>query len=78
MRIAGDIAALKGVMKLVLEAHDEAMRRGVEPVLDLGFIAEHTHGFDEFAADLRATGWDEHCARAGCRSISWNASPRST
>ncbi len=28
-------------MKLVLEAHDEAMRRGVEPVLDLGFIAEH-------------------------------------
>ena len=59
VRIGGDIAALKGVMKLVLETHDEAMRRGAEPVLDLGFIAEHTHGLDAFAADLRATAWDD-------------------
>lgn len=59
VRIGGDIAALKGVMKLVLEAHDEAMRRRAEPVLDIAFIAEHTHGFDAFAADLRATGWDD-------------------
>ncbi len=59
VRIGGDIAALKGVMKLVLEAHDEATRRGAEPVLDIAFIAEHTHGFDAFAADLRATGWDD-------------------
>ncbi|GEP56999.1 FdhF/YdeP family oxidoreductase [Reyranella soli] len=59
VRIGGDIAALKGIMKLVLEAHDEAMGRGAEPVLDLGFIAEHTHGFDAFAADLRATSWDD-------------------
>jgi formate dehydrogenase major subunit len=59
VRIGGDIAALKGVMKLVLEAHDEALRRGAEPILDLDFLAEHTHGYDAFAADLRATGWDD-------------------
>jgi molybdopterin-dependent oxidoreductase alpha subunit len=47
------------VMKLVLEAHDEALRNGVEPVLDLDFIARHTHGFEAFADDLRRTSWED-------------------
>src|ERR1700720_3220208 len=59
VRIGGDIAALKGVMKLVLEAHDEALRSGAEPVLDLDFIAQHTHGFEVFAEDLRQTKWED-------------------
>ena len=45
VRIGGDIAALKGVMKRVLETHDEAVHSGRQPVLDLDFIARHTHGF---------------------------------
>src|SRR5216683_479063 len=57
--IGGDVAALKGVMKLVVEAHDEALRNGKEPVLDLDFIAHHTHGFEAFADDLRRTNWDD-------------------
>jgi molybdopterin-dependent oxidoreductase alpha subunit len=59
VRIGGDVAALKGVMKLVLEAHDEALRSGAEPVLDLDFIAQHTHGFAAFADDLRQTNWED-------------------
>src|SRR5258706_1101821 len=59
VRIGGDVAALKGVMKLVLEAHDEALRSGAEPVLDLDFIAKHTHGFEVFAEDLRQTKWED-------------------
>src|ERR1700731_165548 len=59
VRIGGDIAALKGVMKLVLEAHDEALRSGAEPVLDLDFLAQHTHGFEAFAEDLRQTKWED-------------------
>jgi molybdopterin-dependent oxidoreductase alpha subunit len=46
-------------MKLVLEAHDEALRNGAEPVLDLDFIAQQTHGFEAFADDLRRTSWDD-------------------
>jgi molybdopterin-dependent oxidoreductase alpha subunit len=53
VRIGGDVAALKGVMKLVLEAHYEALRNSAEPVLDLDFIAHHTHGFEAFTDDLR-------------------------
>src|SRR5271165_6790418 len=59
VRIGGDVAALKGVMKRVLEAHDEALHNGKEPVLDLDFVAQHTHGFEAFAHDLRGTSWDD-------------------
>jgi len=59
VRIGGDVAALKGVMKLVLEAHDEALRNSAEPVLDLDFLAHHTHGFEAFADDLRQTKWED-------------------
>src|SRR5215469_5940548 len=59
VRIGGDVAALKGVMKLVLEAHDEALRNGKEPVLDLDFIAQHTHGFEPLGDDLRQTSWED-------------------
>jgi molybdopterin-dependent oxidoreductase alpha subunit len=59
VRVGGDIAALKGVMKLVLEAHDKAIATGNEPVLDLDFIEQHTHGFEAFAEDLHRTNWDD-------------------
>jgi molybdopterin-dependent oxidoreductase alpha subunit len=59
VRVGGDIGALKGVMKLVLEAHEEAIASGGEPVLDLEFIERHTHGFEALADDLRRVNWDD-------------------
>jgi molybdopterin-dependent oxidoreductase alpha subunit len=50
----GDAAALKGVMKALLTMEAEQGN-----VLDRDFIAAHTQGFDEFAADLEATSWDD-------------------
>lgn len=48
----GDAAALKGIMKALL-----AMDAAHGNVLDHAFIAEHTQGFDAFAADLATTTW---------------------
>jgi len=59
VRVGGDVAALKGIMKVVLETHDDALKAGGKPVLDLAFIEKHTHGFDAFAEDLRNTAWDD-------------------
>jgi molybdopterin-dependent oxidoreductase alpha subunit len=59
VRINGDIALLKGLMK-VLIAEDES-RGGV---LDHEFIREHTHGFAALYADLQATSW--HDIVEGC------------
>jgi len=61
VRINGDVALLKGVMKEVLA--EERRRPG--QVLDRAFIAEHTSGFDEFAAALDAVSWDEIVEQSG-------------
>jgi molybdopterin-dependent oxidoreductase alpha subunit len=65
VRVGGDVAALKGIMRLVLEADDAARNAGQPSVLDRTFIAEHTEGFEAFAADLRKTAWDEILASSG-------------
>jgi molybdopterin-dependent oxidoreductase alpha subunit len=65
IKVGGDVAALKGIMKLVLEADDAAMSAGHPRVLDTAFIAEHTDGFAAFAADIRETAWDEILAASG-------------
>ena len=58
VRVGGDVAALKGMMKALIEADDVALAADRPRVLDIEFIEGHTHGFDDLAADLRATGWD--------------------
>jgi formate dehydrogenase major subunit len=57
VRVGGDVAAIKGIMKAVIELDDEALQNGNARVLDVDFIASHTHGFDALVADLRATAW---------------------
>ena len=52
LRVGGDLPALKGIMKHVLEQEDA--RGGV---LDKAFMAEHTTGFDALAAELRSESW---------------------
>ena len=52
LRVGGDMAAVKGMMKHVIEREDAE-----GGMLDHAFIAEHTTGFDALAADLRAEDW---------------------
>ncbi|HEY1394432.1 MAG TPA: FdhF/YdeP family oxidoreductase [Methylibium sp.] len=53
LKIGGDLAALKGIIKHLIEREDCG-----EGVLDHTFIAEHTTGFDALAADVRAETWE--------------------
>ena len=61
VRINGDVALLKGIMKDMLE--EEERRPG--KVLDHEFIREHTVGFKSFVDDLRKTEWDEILEESG-------------
>ncbi|HVF50923.1 MAG TPA: FdhF/YdeP family oxidoreductase [Pyrinomonadaceae bacterium] len=61
VRINGDVALLKGIMKEMLE--EEARRPG--QVLDHKFINEQTTGFEEFARALASVGWDELIEQSG-------------
>jgi molybdopterin-dependent oxidoreductase alpha subunit len=59
IKVGGDIAALTGMIKWIVEADDAARAINAERILDVAFIAEHTHGFDELAAVVRAANWEE-------------------
>ena len=61
VRINGDLAMLKGIMKEMLA--DEDARPG--SVFDWDFIREYTVGIDEFLADLRVADWGEITAQSG-------------
>lgn len=65
VRIGGDLAAIKGVMKRVLERDAESLARGEGGLLDRPFIAQHTSGFAALAADLGAESWDRIVAESG-------------
>jgi molybdopterin-dependent oxidoreductase alpha subunit len=60
VKVGGDAAALKGIMKalLALDAH-------AGNVLDHAFIAAHTTGFADLAADLAATSWQSIVTASG-------------
>ena len=61
VRVNGDVALLKAIMKAMIEAEDAAPGTA----LDHDFINQFTHGFDLFAADLRAESWDALCENSG-------------
>ncbi len=51
--VGGDMAIMHGIAKRLLELEEE--KPG--DILDHEFIAEHTHGFEEFAQGLRELDW---------------------
>jgi molybdopterin-dependent oxidoreductase alpha subunit len=58
VKVGGDIALLKGIMKTVVALDKKSLAEGGPGVLDRDFIKEHTTGIDELLADLNATSWD--------------------
>ncbi|HEY1490796.1 MAG TPA: FdhF/YdeP family oxidoreductase, partial [Verrucomicrobiae bacterium] len=61
VRINGDVALLKGIMKEMLE---EDERTGGK-VLAHDFITHHTEGFEAFAADIRSESWEQIVKHSG-------------
>lgn len=72
VRINGDVALLKGLMKEVLL--EEERRPG--QVLDDSFILEKTAGFEEFALSLKETSWDEIVEQSGVSREEMRAAAR--
>ncbi len=65
VRVGGDIAAVKGIMKVMVEA-DEAARATEQPeILDWDFIHGHTVGIESLIEDLKATQWADIELRSG-------------
>jgi molybdopterin-dependent oxidoreductase alpha subunit len=61
VKINGDVAALQGIMKVMLERHQ------TEACLDTDFIESKTNGFDEFAKHIESVSWQEIEESSGLR-----------
>ncbi|MEO6333658.1 MAG: FdhF/YdeP family oxidoreductase [Pyrinomonadaceae bacterium] len=61
VRIGGDMAVLKGMMKVMLERE----RAAPGTVFDHTFIADHTDGYDRLLAGLDGTGWEIVLSESG-------------
>ncbi|RYF06336.1 MAG: formate dehydrogenase, partial [Oxalobacteraceae bacterium] len=53
LKAGGDVAAILGLCKHVVEADDAATAAGLPEVIDHAFIEQHTTGIDEFIASCR-------------------------
>ena len=48
-----------GMSKALIAVDDAALARGAPRVVDVAFVAEHTHGYDEYVAAVRGWAWDD-------------------
>ncbi|UGQ10319.1 FdhF/YdeP family oxidoreductase [Yinghuangia sp. ASG 101] len=81
IRVNGDLALFRALNRLLLEADEESARAAAPAsgpaseaaagpaargtVIDHAFVDEHCGGFEEFAADVRATPWADVLAATG-------------
>lgn len=55
--LGGDLAALRGIAKFLLQWERKARAKGEPAVFDHDFIERHTRGLDEYLAAVEATPW---------------------
>lgn len=57
LKIGGDLAAIKGMIKYVLEADAQAQAEAKPRLIDLDFIASHTAHFEAFRLNVMQESW---------------------
>ncbi|REL28586.1 CbbBc protein [Thalassotalea euphylliae] len=56
--LGGDMAAVRGMVKVLAARHKKAMAKG-DTVFDNHFIAEHTTGLESYLTAVEATAWQQ-------------------
>ncbi|GGB06232.1 FdhF/YdeP family oxidoreductase [Agarivorans gilvus] len=56
-KLGGDMAAVRGVVKILLDRHHQALLHG-ESVFDQAFIEQHTEGLSSYLIEVEQTHWD--------------------
>ncbi|RVB61865.1 formate dehydrogenase [Mesorhizobium sp. M7A.F.Ca.CA.004.06.1.1] len=65
VKVGGDIAVLKGLMKVLVEEDERLRAEHQIEALDWDFIRGHTVGIEALVADLKATCWEDIERRSG-------------
>lgn len=65
VKVGGDLAAMIGIAKALLESHQRSFEEYTTPVLDQAFLDEHTVGFEDLSALVKAQDWNDIEAASG-------------
>ncbi|MHB9330433.1 FdhF/YdeP family oxidoreductase [Phytobacter ursingii] len=63
--LGGDMAAVRGMAKALLETHRQRLANGEAGIFDDAFIAQHTTGIEAWFAQIDATSWQSIEAQSG-------------
>ncbi|MHA2939639.1 FdhF/YdeP family oxidoreductase [Vibrio sp. RC27] len=63
-KLGGDMAVVRGMVKVLLDLHKQAVEKG-KNVFDLEFIEQHTDGLDDYLATVEATPWEQILDQSG-------------
>jgi molybdopterin-dependent oxidoreductase alpha subunit len=76
VKAGGDLAAMMGIAKFLVDWDDTAKADGEPPIIDHTFIEAHTSGFDDFLATVRAAEWSAIETESGLSREELEASAR--
>ncbi|WP_051436168.1 FdhF/YdeP family oxidoreductase [Marinomonas ushuaiensis] len=63
-KIGGDMAVVRGVVKVLIEMEEKAQKEG-KAIFDHEFIAQHTQGLDAYLEQVKATSWSHIIEQSG-------------
>lgn len=63
-KLGGDMAVVRGIVKILLARHEEAQQSG-DALFDLEFIQTHTQGMDAYLEQVKATSWEQILEQSG-------------
>ncbi|CAI2789965.1 Formate dehydrogenase H [Serratia grimesii] len=63
--LGGDMAAVRGMVKALLEGHRQRLAAGEPGLFDLAFIEQHSVGVERYLAQVDATSWDQITHQSG-------------
>lgn len=67
--LGGDMAAVRGMAKALLETHRRLITEGEDGVFDLAFIEAHTHGVEAWFTAIDETSWEKITHQSGLSEL---------
>ncbi|WP_336981012.1 MULTISPECIES: FdhF/YdeP family oxidoreductase [unclassified Cedecea] len=67
--LGGDMAAVRGMAKALLETHRRLITEGEDGVFDLAFIDAHTHGVEAWFTAIDETSWEKITRQSGLSEL---------
>ncbi len=71
-KLGGDMAAIRGIVKIILARNEDCLSRGKPSLIDDDFISRHCQGFEQYKQTVQATTWQkiEHQSGLSVEQIS--------